>query len=367
MTYRFLNEIQKDVMNMQKKRVTIYDIAKKLKVSPSTVSRVLGNSNYPVSDEMRAKILKAAKEMNYYPNLMARNLKKRDSKNIGIVLPSISNPFYPSVVRGIEDEAYENDYILLMCSCDRNKEREKKYFQYLMENFARGIITIFTDPTAEGLSEFVNQGGVVLSIHGEKLDNPQICSFYFDKSAEGYTATKHLIDLGHKKIAFLSGPLTNPLRIGKFEGYKKALTEAGIPVNDSYIYIAQKEFDVDYMDNVYDCQIGLQLTRQLLLQAPEVTAIVCINDMMALGCISQLQDQGYKVPEDYSVVGFDDSFFSNLIKPRITTVRFEKYNIGRLAMRMLNDIIEGKQPIKHHDLSNYTNLEIRESSGKPRE
>jgi len=350
-----------------KKRVTIYDIAKKLNISPSTVSRVLSNSNYPVSPEMRAIVLKTAREMNYYPNLMARNLKKNVSKNIGIVLPSISNPFYPSVVRGIEDEAYENDYILLMCSCDRNKERERKYFHYLMENYARGIITIFTDPTAEGINEFVNQGGVVLAIHGEKLNNPQICSFYFDKSAEGYTATKHLLDLGHKKIAFLTGPLTNSLRIGKLEGYKKALTEAGIAINDNYIYIAAGESDLDYMDNVYDCQIGIQLTRQMLMATPEVTAIVCMNDMMALGSISQLQDQGYNVPEDYSIVGFDDAFFANLIRPRITTVRFEKYNIGRLAMRMLNDIIRGKQPIKHHDLSSYTHLIIRESSGKPRE
>lgn len=348
------------------KRITIYDIAKKINVSPSTISRVLGNSDYPVSHELREKVLKAAKEMNYHPNLWARNLKKKNSRNIGIVLPSISNPFYPSVVRGIEDVAYENDYTLFICSGDRNKEREKNYIKYLMENFARGIITIFTDPTTDGINDFVNQGGVVLSIHGEKLDNPQICGFYFDKNREGYIATRHLIDLGHKKIAFLTAPLTNPLRIHKIEGYKRALVEAGIAINEEYIYIASREYDVDYMDNVYDCQVGLELTRQLLLKNPEVTAILCMNDIMALGCISELQNQGYKIPEDYSVVGFDDSFFSNLIKPKITTVRFEKYNIGRLAMQMLNDIIEGKQQIKQHNFSNYAHLEIRESSGKPR-
>lgn len=348
------------------KRVTIYDIAKKINASPSTVSRVLSNSDYPVSPEMRKKVLKAAKEMNYYPNILARNLKTKNSKNVGIVLPSISNPFYPSVVRGIEDVALKNDYTLFICSCEGNKDREKKYFQYLMENLSIGIIAIFTDLYTEGIQEFIEHGGVVVSVCAERVDNSGVCCIYFDKEKEGYMAAKHLIDLGHENIAILTPPLTNPLRIGKVEGYKRALIEAGIAINQDYIYIASEEYAPNYMDTIYECNIASQLTRDLLQRTPEVTGIICINDIMALGCIAELESHGYRVPEDYSVVGFDDLFLSNLVKPRLTTVRFEKYNVGRLAMEILQKIVEGEQRIKQYNFSKYTYLEKRESTGRPR-
>lgn len=351
-------------MGKEHKRVTIYDIAKRVNVSPSTISRVLSNSNYPVSEKLREKILKAADEMNYYPNLSARSLKKQDSRNIGIVLPSISNPFYPSVVKGIEDVAYKNNYTLFICSSDSIKDREKNYIKLLMQNFVRGIITIFIDPVTEEINEYIEQGGKVLSIYTKKLFKPKAHVFYFDRYHEGYAATKHLIDLGHKKIAFLTPPLINTIRQDRIQGYKKALEEAGI--KDTYIYLDSQHDNIDYLDNVYDCKIGVDLTNRLLRENPEITGIICMNDIIALACISTLQENGYNVPADYSVIGFDDLFFSNLVNPKLTTMRFEKYKVGKLAMETLIEIMEEKRDVEQVDLSSYLHLVVRESSSKPR-
>lgn len=352
------------------KRVTIYDIAKKLDISPSTVSRVLGKSDYPVSEEVRELVLRTAKEMNYLPNLWARNLKTKNSRNIGIILPSISNPFYPSIVKAMEDVAYENDYTLFLCSSDRDEGRASKHIESLFEYHVSGIITLFLDSIPEVLKNFTAHGGKVLSIGVENLNDKikdrKLCSFYFDKETEAYVATKHLIELGHKNIALITAPLTNELRKIKIQGYKRALSEAGIEYKKEYLYIAPKEYDVEYLDNSTDCFVGTEMAKNMLYKNPEVTGILCMNDLVALGCISEIQKKGYEVPKDYSVVGFDDSFFSELIRPEITTVKFEKYNLGKLAMQTLIDIIEGNQEMKQYDFSNYAHLVIRNSSGKPR-
>lgn len=347
-------------------RVTIYDIAARLGVSTSTVSRVLSNKNYPVSAELESSIRKVAAEMNYYPNLSARNLKKQNSRHVGIVIPSIANPYYSSVLRGIEDVAYENGYSLFICSGDRNADREQRYLKLLIENYVCGVIAIFCDPLTDGLSGYLKQGGAVLSVGTEKPNQSDICALTFDKEWEGRAATQHLIGLGHRRIAFLTAPLTNPIRRHKVNGYLGALKEAGILEEENFLTVAGKEMDVDYFDRIADCQVGIELTRKLLVDHPEVTAILCMNDLVALGCISELSDQGMKVPEDYSVMGFDDSFFSGLMKPRITTMASDKYRVGQMAMEKFINILEKKSEIRQYDVTGYVRLCVRESTNKPR-
>jgi len=348
------------------KRVTIYDIAEKIGASPSTVSRVLGNIDYPVSLELRERVLEAAKTMNYHPNLIARNLKKRNSRNIGIIIPSIDNPFYPSVIRGIEDAAYAEDYTFTLCSCDNIDGREETYFKQLTENNVSGIITIFTQPQMASLKSYMKLGGVVLTVHGEKPINKDFISFCFDHQQQAYDATTHLIEYGHRKIAFFIAPLINSIRRLKIEGYKKALAAAGIEFDLRYCYFQEKESSLNYYDNSLESQGGYELAQRMLKDTPEVTGIICMNDMMALGCISGLKESGYSVPQDYSVVGFDDLFFSNLISPKITTVRLEKYKLGQMAVKTIIEAIEKGCEAKQYDLSKYAYLVVRESSGKPR-
>lgn len=348
------------------KRVTIYDIAASLGISSSTVSRVLSKADYPVNSELKDRIRQAAKEMNYYPNLSARNLKKQNSCHVGIVVPSISNPFYPSILRGIEDVAYEHGYFLFVCSGDGDTDREQRYLNLLIENDVCGLITLFFDPVVEGLSGYLQQGGIVASVSSERSEYKNICSFYFDKQLEGCVATQHLLELGHKHIAFLTAPLTNATRQGKVMGYLSALQDAGIQDEKKYLTVAAGEMDMDSSDRVDDCQMGVELTRKLLMEHPEVTAILCMNDLATLGCISELASRGLRVPEDYSVMGFDDSFFSNLVKPSITTMRSDKYKIGQFVMEKFIKIKEQADPIRQYDMSSYSGLVVRDSTGRPR-
>ena len=313
-------------------------------------------------------MLQTAAEMNYYPNLSARNLKKRHNRQVGLVVPSISNPFYPSIIRGIEDVAYENGYSLFLCSGDRDSQRENNYIKLLIENSVAGVITLMTNSVIDGsLAEVVNgylaQGGVVLAVDVEKSDREDIGVFFFDKNREGRLATQHLLDLGHQRTAFLTAPLTNPIRKGKVAGYQETVGAAGLPAE---LIVAGREYDLDDRDHVYDCQIGVELARKALLEKADVTALLCMNDLVALGCLAELAAQGKRVPFDYSVIGFDDSFFSELVQPKITTVRTEKYKIGQLAMEKMTEILESDGIVRHYDVSSYTRLVVRESTGVPR-
>ena len=366
---RLLNKkAANECMARQGKRVTIYDVAARLNVSPSTISRVLSKADYPVNADLREKVLQAAAEMNYYPNLSARNLKKQQNRQVGLVIPSISNPFYPSIIRGIEDVAYENGYSLFLCSGDRDAERENNYIKLLIENNVAGVITLMTSsmlvgPVAEVMIGYLSQGGVVLAVDVEKSERKDIGVFYFDKQREGRLATQHLLELGHQRMVFVTAPLTNPIRIGKVTGYQDTMAVAGFSAE---LVVAGREYDLDDRDHVYDCQIGVELARKVLLEKPDVTAILCMNDLMVLGCLAELAAQGKRVPHDYSVIGFDDSFFSELVQPKITTVGTQKYKIGQLAMEKMIEVLEHGGTIKHYDVSSYTQLVVRESTGVPR-
>lgn len=344
------------------KRITIYDIAKKTNHSPSTVSRVLSNSDYPVRDEVRKKILAVAQELDYHPNLLARNLKKKSGKTIGILLPSISNPFYPSIVQGIEDIAYENGYSLFICSGTQNPEREANYFRLFIENHVFGVISVFNENLGKGLDEYLQQGGTVVSIQTEKPTDDRICSIYFDVEQANYLATRYLLDLGHSYIAYLTSAPLSPIRSAKVRGYVKALTEAGIMAPERYLYI-EKEQELD--NYATDNSVGVNLTRRILETAPEVTAILCMNDLVALGSQATLQLVGKNVPKDVSLIGFDDLFFAELIKPALTTVRIEKYKVGQKAMATLIRLLQGKQRLCHFNLSDQLDLVVRETTAKP--
>jgi DNA-binding LacI/PurR family transcriptional regulator len=355
------------VFSIQKgKKITIYDIATYTGISPSTVSRVLSSSNYPVSGELREKVLAAAKEMDYHPNLIARNLKKNNSRNIGIVLPSISNPFYPSLVRGVEDVAYSRDYTFSICSCDNEMGKEKTYLTQLIENNVSGIITFFLPPVEDTLRSYVDRGGTVLLVHSEENIIRDFHNFWFDYRRQAFDATQHLTSLGHHRIALLIAPLTNSIRQLKYEGYQLALSAASVAFNPAFVHMLNPDEIKKRIDNETESQAGYELTRRMLQQTPEVTGIICMNDMMALGCISCLSDHGYKVPDDYSVVSFDDIFFASLISPKITTVRMEKYKLGQYAMDTMIDLVENGGEVRKLDLSSYAYLVVRESTARPR-
>ena len=348
------------------KRVTIYDIAKELNLSASTVSRVLSSSKRHVNPEIQKLVEETAKRMNYYPNILARSLKTDSNRSLGVILPSIDNPFYPSIVRGMEDEADLLNYSINICSCDRKEAKIDRYLEKSIENRVGGLIAIYLDSLPKGIENFLARGGRALVLGTKTVQYPGCGVICFDKELESYLATKHLLQLGHRSIALFLSAINNQIRIDKQNGYRRALREYGIEDTERFLYIHESSEDRKDHDSAPDCNTGIFCANRLLEDNNGVTGIVCMNDLVALGCISVLKNQGFSIPRDYSVIGFDDTFFSTLIDPQITTLKIDKYELGRQAVRVLVGMMEGNGHECRKDFSAKVNLVVRESTASPR-
>jgi LacI family transcriptional regulator len=348
------------------KRVTIYDIAKKLNLSASTVSRVLSNSTRPVNPEIQKMVEETAKKMHYYPNTLARGLKTDNNRSLGVILPSIANPFYPSIVRGMEDEADLLRYSIHICSCDRNEAKINRYLEKSIENRISGLLAMYLDTMPKGLENFLDRGGKAVVVGTKTQIYPGCGSLCFDKELESYLATRHLLELGHRNIALFLSTVDNQIRLDKQNGYRKALREYGIEDTEKFLYVHAEDPETEDPDSVPDCNTGISCAMQLVDDANKVTGIVCMNDLVALGCLSVLKNQGFSIPRDFSVIGFDDTFFSHLIEPKLTTLKVDKYALGRQAVRMLVQMIEGNGEPTRVDFSSTVNLVVRESTAEPK-
>ena len=329
-----------DRNNMNKDKVTIHDVARAANVSPATVSRVLNNSDHPVKPELKEKILLASKQLGYIPNLQARNLKSKKSTSIGIIIPSIANPFYPSIVRGIEDEIVSRNYHMSISSCDRDKERINYSIENMLAVNVQGIISIYIDEIPEAMFRLVKRGGVALNVVSNGICIPDMHTIMVDKVEECELAVQHLLNLGHKKVAMLFDKLDNSIRRSRLTGYKQALGKAKIPYREEYVYIWGRDAIADVTESA---DKGYYLTKALLERTPEVTAFVCMNDAMALGAFKAVREAGKKVPDDYSIVGFDDLVFADSIDPSLTTVGLDQYLWGKKLAQYYFSLLEHPQ------------------------
>ncbi|PAV31256.1 LacI family transcriptional regulator [Virgibacillus profundi] len=322
-----------------KKHPTIYDIAKKADTSTATVSRVLSNSDYPVRSELREKIKKVAKEVNYIPNMIGRQLKTNNSMTIGVIIPSITNPFYSSIVLGIEDIARSRGYHVFLCNSHRSPQLEEEYLKTLFEKQVKGLIVSSISPDKNLLGALVQKDLNIVAFDQtiEGLNSSQI---HFDYRKGGYMATEYLIKKGHRKIALISSPLTRPSRISVYKGYLNALENYNIEIDKSLIQIASREYEE--FERSYEFRNGIELTRNLLKCSELPTAVFVCNDMTAFGVMNELNKQGINVPEQISVMGFDNIEFSEMITPPLTTVQQPDYEMGKLACNLLLDQLDGK-------------------------
>lgn len=354
------------------KNVTIYDVAERANVSPSTVSRVMGSSQHPVSEKIRERILKAAEELDYIPNIQARALKTQNNSSVGVIIPSIDNPFYPQLVRGMSDEAMDRGISIYLSNCDREYTLTDRQIQTMLEQNVKGIVSVYIDRTTPSLERFVDRGGILVSLCGNNFAYNKAYNFQTDKVQESVIAVEYLLSLGHKKIAMMINEINCQIREDKFRGYQMALEKNGIPFDDRYLYIYKGENEKNSNTVKHgDADRGILLARQLMDRSPEVTAIVCMNDIMALGVCAELRARNLRVPDDYSVMGFDDAFFSEYCYPSLTTVALEKYDWGKTIMKFMIDRLETtSQGLDDRDVPNNllppVHLIARESTGVPR-
>jgi LacI family transcriptional regulator len=327
---------------------TILDVALKANVSIATVSRVANNSPHKVNQATREKVMRAIRELDYRPNALAKGLLMKKTMTIGIIIPDISNPYYAEIVRGIQDVADTYGYAILLLNTDRNQDRIIKHIYFLREKSADGIIfsggTIHGEKVLSSLKE-LRERVVVIGRH--KVDFPAVL---IDNMGGSIKAIQHLIELNHKRIGFIGGPDQSTSARERLSGYRHALTQRGYPIDKDLI----KKGDLTPKS-------GYLLAKDLI-RKKRPTAIFAANDQMAFGAIRAAKESGLKVPDDLSVVGFDNIPFSTYFDPSLTTVEVPMYHMGAAAMEMLVNLISKKNTEKLRWFN--TQLLVRDSTAK---
>lgn len=334
-------------------RITMEDVAERAGVSVTTVSHVI-NRTRPVSEELRTRVLAAMDELGYRPNLLARSLRRGRTHTIGMILPDNVNPFFAEVARGVEDTAFGQGYSVVICNTDGDLDKESFYASLLAEKRMDGIIFVAAGGSAEQVRALQDRGMLVVVVDRE-LPEVAVDQVLTDNAHGGYLATRHLIELGHRRIGCITGPSDVTPSAERVTGYRRALEEAGIPIDERIIVRGD-----------FQCESGYRVAQHLLTLAQPPTAIFACNDLMAIGAISAAVSLGYRIPEDISVVGFDDIRLSSYTNPPLTTVHQPIYEIGVLATTILLERMKDRtMPPSRRVLE--THLIVRQSTAPPRQ
>jgi len=311
---------------------TIKDVAEKAGVSTATVSLVVHN-NSRISPETSKKVLKVIKQLNYYPSRSARGLVSKKTGNIGFILTEDhflkTEPFYTIIFLGTEFATRKTNYYVLLTTVNSEFVKEEPLPRFIQEKNVDGIIIAGKIPFQ--LIDRIKQIKIPLvfvDYYPPVGDFPVVM---IDNIKGGMLATQHLIELGHRNIGFVGGDLNHPSISDRLYGYKKALNIASIEVNSAYISTEEQSTTK---------QTGYSAAEKLFIKAPDVTAIFACNDAMALGILQYLKEHNYKVPEDISLIGFDDIESDLLVTPAISTIKVHKIELGMEAMKLLVNIVE---------------------------
>jgi LacI family transcriptional regulator len=329
------------------------DIARIAGVSLGTVSHVL-NDSAGVREPLRQRVLQAVQAAGYQPSQLARALRRDKTNMIGMIIPDITNPFFPAVVRGAEDVAFSNGYRLILCNTDNDHSKELVHLNELRTYLPAGLIVIpsnFSDLTAQ--AESYRRAGTGVVCIDRLPKNWSGDSVTADNEAGAYHAIRSLIQMGHTKLAAISGPLHLTNAKDRFAGFKRALREAKLHLAPEYA-----------QETTFDKQGGYSKTNILLRLIPRPTAIFAGNDLIALGALLAIREAGLRCPEDVSIMGFDDLDLADTTNPSLSSVSQSGYQLGTSAARILLDRLEGdKSPAKHLILE--TSLKLRNSTGAP--
>ena len=332
-------------------KVGIKDIASKAGVSPATVSRTLRNPEL-VSQETRKRVMKAVKEGGYTPNRFGASLRTQKSGNIMVVMPDITNQVNAGIIRAIESEAQKAGYSVLLGDTQGLVEREQHYAHMTQSGQADGIL-LFTFHLPfeidENLALLAQLPPLVNSCEAIPLEG--INKVMIDNTAAARTAVNHLLDFGHTRIAAVMGPADTPSTLERLKGYKLALVEAGLDIDDSLI-----------MRGDYGLDSGSSAMEKLLKLRQRPTAVFCFSDDMAIGAMSVLREYGFNIPQDISVMGFDDIRYAKLMTPALTTIRQPLEDIGKACTQLLLQQLAGKLTQASYIELPYT-LIVRQSTG----
>lgn len=322
--------------------VTIYDVAREANVSMATVSRVV-NNNPNVKPQTRKKVFDAIDRLGYRPNAVARGLASKKTTTVGVVIPDISNSIFSEVARGIEDIATMYHYNIILCNADKKKDKEIRVINTLLEKQVDGLLFMGGTITDEHIQAFETTSvPIVLCATSASQDIPSVD---IDHENAAFDAVSELIKEGHREIGMISGTLEDPTNgYARFQGYKKALEQNGLPLKEEWVRIGNYRYDS-----------GLEVMKYFMELEDRPTAIFAATDEMAIGAIHTVLDYGLHVPEDISVISVDNTRMASMVRPRLTTVAQPMYDIGAVSMRLLtklmkNEEVEESTVILPHDL-----------------
>ncbi|MFH4593050.1 substrate-binding domain-containing protein [Vibrio alginolyticus] len=303
---------------------TMKDIAKLAGVSTSTVSHVINKTRF-VSEEISERVNNAAKELNYYaPSALARSLKVNRTKTIGMLVTTSTNPFFGEVVKGVERSCYQKGYSLILCNTEGDNERMRQSINTLLQKRVDGLILMCSSLEGERIDVFERYPDIPVVV----MDwGPML--FTSDKIQDnslrgGYLAAKYLIDCGHIEIGCITGPLIKHQAQMRYEGYKRAMNEAGLEFNANWI-----------IESDFECEGGYQAFKKMAQRGALPSSIFVSNDMMAMGVINAANELGIKVPDDLSIIGYDDIHIAKFMSPSLTTIHQPKYRLGQAAVETL--------------------------------
>lgn len=314
-------------------RVTIADVARKAGVSMMTVSRVI-NHKEGVSEATRLEIEEIIRKLGYRPNIVARGLATQRTGTIGLVVPDISNPFFSGVARGVEKTAFAEDYSILVCNTEEDPQRELDVLELLLEKWVDGLVLCSSRLEQRRLKAILTQYPAAVLVNNQlegKVIPPSIGCVYINDKVGGKMAVNHLIHRGHKVIGFLSGPTVSQSSRWRGEGYRNALLGAGLPYRPELVLPCAPTVE------------GGQMAAIRLMNAnPDMTALFCYNDLVAVGVIQACHERGKAIPDDLAIVGYDDIILAPLVTPALTTCRVEREELGRLATCLLLERLGGR-------------------------
>ena len=302
---------------------TIQEVAKKAGVSSTTVSHVINTTRF-VSEETRQRVLGAMEELGYRPNYLARSLRRGETHTLGLILPDSANPFFAEIAHSIEDIAFLKGYSLILCNTEGDLEKERLYVEVLSNKQVDGMIFVAAGAQTDSLKELLRLGTPLVIVDRDLSKDLDVDTVITDNRQGGYKATHRLIDLGHRRIACITGPSNLTPSAERVSGYLDALIESGISGDEQMIVRGD-----------FHPRSGSEATRHLLGLENPPTAIFACNDLMAIGVISAASESGYPVPDKLAVIGFDDIELASLTNPPLTTIAQPKAEICKTAIHLL--------------------------------
>jgi len=320
---------------MSKRFITMKDVAKASGVSLNTVSRAF-NDKADINEETKKKVLSVAEELGYVKNASASLLRKKHTKIFGVIVSDNTNPFSAELVKAIERRAHEVGYQMILMNTDRVYENEKNAIQTILERRVDGLIITPVQSDNSDIKTLLKRNFPVVVL-GRYFKDIQVDTVHNDEVKGGYLATKHLIEKGCKNILFLNHYLYKSVSQMRYEGFKKALKEHDIAFNDEMMV----EIDMD----IYQ---AYETVKMLLKKKKRIDGLFCFNDLMAMGALNAVHEEGVNIPDEIKIVGFDNIVFSGIVSPSLTTVNIDKKELGEKGFEVLLERIneQRSQPVR---------------------